>query len=74
MSFSCQRQCDDISIPSGIMFVPILHLYGMQLIDDELDFRRLQKEEEESGLTRNLVFFLIFHVKSIMIICLNLCE
>lgn len=45
----------------------LFHVYGVQLIDNELDFGRLGKGEKESRLTRNLFFFLISPVKAITI-------
>lgn len=40
MSYSCQIEYSEISVSSGNMFVPILYLFGTQLIDDALNFGR----------------------------------
>lgn len=40
MSYSCQIEYSEISVSSGNTFVPILYLFGTQLIDDALNFGR----------------------------------
>lgn len=67
---SPSRVCWDFCSQGKCLF--LFPEYGMQLTDEEPEFGRLGWGEEGSRLIRNLVFFLISCVKSIMIMHLHL--